>query len=431
MHNISTSAALYIHWPFCKKKCPYCDFNSHVREGVDHAAWRAALLREMGYWHARAPEKTITSIFFGGGTPSLMEATTVEALINEAYKLWPTAAGGCEITLEANPTSVEAAKFAALKTAGVNRVSLGVQSLKPESLKFLGREHSASEALEAVALAAKTFARYSFDLIYALPNQTLDEWENELREALTYARGHLSLYQLTIEENTAFHHAYHVGKSFQLPEDSLAAEMYQRTQEIMEDAGLPAYEISNHASAGQESRHNLSYWRSNSYFGIGPGAHGRVVGPHPRGGWFGVGASEAPTANHNAPLLTSPHRGEEHLSPITCHLPPPSRLATRTQKSPERWLDLVQQSGHGVEEELTLTTPERAEEIVLMGLRLREGINLAHQRTDVAAYLTTLWADGRLDMLVREGLIEASPTQLRATPRGMLVLNRVIEALLA
>jgi oxygen-independent coproporphyrinogen-3 oxidase len=388
LHNISTSAALYIHWPFCKKKCPYCDFNSHVRDGVDHAAWRAALLREMGYWHARAPDKTITSIFFGGGTPSLMEATTVEALINEAYKLWPTAAGGCEITLEANPTSVEAAKFAALKTAGVNRVSLGVQSLKPESLKFLGREHSASEALEAVALAAKTFARYSFDLIYALPNQTLDEWEKELREALTYARGHLSLYQLTIEENTAFHHAYHVGKSFQLPEDSLAAEMYQRTQEIMGNAGLPAYEISNHASAGQESRHNLSYWRSDSYFGIGPGAHGRVDVAQ-------------------------------------------NRLATRTQKSPERWLDLVQQFGHGVEEELTLTTAERAEEIVLMGLRLKEGVNLAQQRADVAVYLTHLWTDGRLDMLMREGLIDASTAQLRATPRGMLVLNRVIEALLA
>jgi coproporphyrinogen III oxidase-like Fe-S oxidoreductase len=262
-----------------------------------------------------------------------------------------------------------------------------VQSLKPESLKFLGREHSASEALEAVALAAKTFARYSFDLIYALPNQTLGEWENELKEALTYANGHLSLYQLAIEENTAFHHAYHVGKSFQLPEDSLAAEMYQRTQEIMGEAGLPAYEISNHAAAGNESRHNLSYWRSNSYFGIGPGAHGRVDVAQ-------------------------------------------NRLATRTQKSPERWLDAVQQFGHGVEEELTLTTPERAEEIILMGLRLREGINLAHQRTDVASYLTTLWADGRLDMLVREGLIEASPAHIRATPRGMLVLNKVIEALL-
>lgn len=386
--RLTTSAALYIHWPFCKKKCPYCDFNSHVREGVDQQAWRDALLREMRYWHARAPGKTITSIFFGGGTPSLMPPETVEALINEAHVLWPTITGGCEITLEANPTSVEAANFAALKSAGVNRVSLGVQSLNEASLKFLSREHSAREALAAVALAAKTFERYSFDLIYALPNQTLDAWEKELREALSHARGHLSLYQLTIEENTAFHHAYHVGKSFALPEDSLAAELYQCTQEIMEAAGLPAYEISNHAAAGQESRHNLSYWRSASYFGIGPGAHGRVdcVG---------------------------------------------ERLATRTQKSPERWLDAVRQCGHGVEEELALTIAERAEEIILMGLRLREGISLAHQRADVVAYLTQLWADGRMEPLVREGLLVASENHLRATRRGMLVLNKVIESLLA
>lgn len=393
MDNASTEksrpqgAALYVHWPFCKKKCPYCDFNSHVRDGIDHAVWRTALLREMGYWHARAPEKTITSIFFGGGTPSLMEPSTVAALIEEANRLWGLDAA-CEITLEANPTSVEAAKFAALKTAGVNRVSLGVQSLKPESLKFLGREHSANEALEAVALAARTFDRYSFDLIYALPNQSLSDWEKELREALTYARGHLSLYQLTIEENTAFHHAYHVGKSFQLPEDSLAAELYTLTQEIMESAGLPAYEISNHASAGNESRHNLSYWRSDSYFGIGPGAHGRVdiAG---------------------------------------------NRLATRTQKSPENWLHAVQQLGHAVEEELTLTMPERAEETILMGLRLAEGVNLNALRADVASHLTALWADGRVERLIDQGMLDATPNRLRATPRGMLVLNRVIEELLA
>jgi putative oxygen-independent coproporphyrinogen III oxidase len=446
------SAALYIHWPFCKKKCPYCDFNSHVREGVDHAAWRAAMLREMGYWHARAPEKTITSIFFGGGTPSLMEATTVEALINEAYKLWPTAAGGCEITLEANPTSVEAAKFAALKAAGVNRVSLGVQSLRPESLAFLGREHTASEALEAVALAAKTFDRYSFDLIYALPNQTLGEWENELREALTYASGHLSLYQLTIEENTAFHHAYHVGKSFQLPEDSLAAEMYTLTQRIMEEAGLPAYEISNHASAGQESRHNLSYWRSDSYFGIGPGAHGRVD-LHKGHNDYCV-PLEKPEANSDAAreinLYNSMAVGgsyqkghNNHCVPFaqpfaqplplasSHHASPRARLATRTQKSPERWLDAVQRCGHGVEEELALCVSERAEEAILMGLRLREGVNLAALPPDISATLAARWADGRVERLVAQGLLEASRTTLCATPRGMLVLNTVIEALLA
>ncbi len=358
-----------------------------MRDGIDHAAWRAALLRELGYWHARAPEKSITSIFFGGGTPSLMEPATVAALIDEADKLWGLDSA-CEITLEANPTSVEAAKFVTLREAGVNRVSLGVQSLKPASLQFLGREHSTGEALDAIALAAKTFPRYSFDLIYALPGQTLALWEAELREALIYARGHLSLYQLTIEENTAFHHAYHVGKSFQLPEESLAAELYQLTQQIMTEAGLPAYEISNHAAPGEESRHNLSYWQSDSYIGIGPGAHGRVDI-----------ASE--------------------------------RLATRTLKSPERWLDAAQQSGHGLEEELILTTPESAEEIILMGLRLPQlGVDLSTQRADVTSYLTHLWSDGRIEKLVQQNMLVASPTHLRVTPHGQLVLNRVIEELL-
>lgn len=384
----ASSAALYIHWPFCKKKCPYCDFNSHVRDTVDQTAWRDGLLRELRYWHARAPEKTITSIFFGGGTPSLMEPATVEALISEAAKLWGLDAN-CEITLEANPTSVEAAKFAALKTAGVNRVSLGVQSLKPESLAFLGREHSAREALDAVALAAKTFSRYSFDLIYALPNQTLSEWEKELKEALRHARGHLSLYQLTIEENTAFHHAYHVGKSFQLPEDSLAAELYMLTQSIMEDAGLPAYEISNHASTGNESRHNLTYWQSGSYIGIGPGAHGRVD-----------------IANE--------------------------RLAARAQKSPERWLDATQHFGHGVEEELSLNVQEHAEEIILMGLRLpKMGVDLTTLSADVVHYLNNLWADGRVEKLVQQNMLARTQTHLYTTRQGQLVLNSVIEKLLA
>ena len=378
----SSSAALYIHWPFCKKKCPYCDFNSHVREGVDHLAWREALLKEMRYWHDRAPQHRISSIFFGGGTPSLMEPSTVAALIEEAGKLWGLDAN-CEITLEANPTSVEAAKFRDLASAGVNRVSLGVQSLRAESLQFLGREHTACEALEAITLAREIVPRYSFDLIYALPNQTLEGWETELREALTHARGHLSLYQLTIEENTAFHHAYHVDKQFKLPEDSLAADMYALTQSIMHDAGLPAYEVSNHAAAGQESRHNLAYWRGECYFGIGPGAHGRVD--------FADG----------------------------------TRRATRNLKSPERWL-----SGNGLEEEITLTTTERAEEKILMGLRLNAGFSLNRLRVNEAAYLTNLWADGRVDALVEQGMLVATPQQLIATPAAMPVLNYVIQKLL-
>ena len=380
-------AALYVHWPFCKKKCPYCDFNSHVREGVDHGAWRAALLRELQYWHHRAPEKRITSIFFGGGTPSLMEPATVAAIIEETDRLWGIDSA-CEITLEANPTSVEADKFGALATAGVNRVSLGVQSLKPASLAFLGREHSAREALDAISLAANIFPRYSFDLIYALPDQTLQQWEAELREALAYTRGHLSLYQLTIEENTAFHHAYHVGKSFALPEESLAAELYQLTQQIMDGAGLPAYEISNHATPGQASRHNLFYWQSDSYFGIGPGAHGRVD-----------------------------IAGE--------------RLATRDLKSPERWLDAAQKFGHGLEEELTLTTAERAEEIILMGLRLPHlGVDIAAMRPEIAAYLSTLWRDGRVERLVQQHMLQVTGQHIRVTPQGQLVLNSIIETLL-
>lgn len=393
----ASSAALYIHWPFCKKKCPYCDFNSHVREGVDHAAWRAALLREMGYWHARAPHLRIGSIFFGGGTPSLMEAETVAAVIEEAQRLWPPplltspqkGEERIEITLEANPTSVEAEKFHAFRAAGVNRVSLGVQSLRPESLAFLGREHSAGEALSAVALAAEIFPRYSFDLIYALPNQTLNAWENELKEALTHARGHLSLYQLTIEENTAFHHAYHIGKSFQLPEEGIAADLYALTQSIMEGAGLPAYEISNHATPGQESLHNLAYWRGHSYVGIGPGAHGRV------------------------------------------NVAPDTRLATNNLKSPERWLESVARLGHGLAEETALTTEQRAEEKILMGLRLpREGIDLATLPAPELTNLTTRWADGRLEPLITHGLIEKTGSTLRATDRGIPVLNSIIEQLL-
>jgi putative oxygen-independent coproporphyrinogen III oxidase len=380
--------AVYIHWPFCKKKCPYCDFNSHVRERVEQDAWRTALLKELRYWHGRAPLHEVTSIFFGGGTPSLMPPETVRALIDEVRQLWSTAPD-IEITLEANPTSVEAEKFAALRQAGVNRVSLGVQSLQAESLKFLGREHSATEARAAIALARELFPRYSFDLIYALPGQTLGDWEAELREALTLSRGHLSLYQLTIEENTAFHHAYHVTKSFALPEENLAASLYERTQEIMGAAGLPAYEISNHAAPGQESRHNQSYWRSDAYLGIGPGAHGRVT------------------------------RGSE-------------RISTRNLKSPERWLERTTHDGNGLEEETILTAAERAEEKLLMGLRLvGEGCNLARLDEDERSYLTHLWRDGRVEALVQQGMLQRQGELLTATAQGRLLLNTITAQLLA
>lgn len=374
--------ALYVHWPFCKKKCPYCDFNSHVRAQVDYAAWQSALLRELRYWRQRVAGNAISSIFFGGGTPSLMPPGIVAALIAEVRALWP-ASGDIEITLEANPTSVEAANFAVLREAGVNRVSLGVQSLRAESLAFLGREHSADEALEAVALARAIFPRYSFDLIYALPGQTLAGWETELRAALPHARGHLSLYQLTIEANTAFHHQYHVAKSFALPEDDLAADLYALTQSILRDAGMPAYEISNHAAPGQESRHNLSYWRSDAYLGIGPGAHGRVN-----------------------------IEGQ--------------RYATHTLKSPERWLEQVQKQGHGLEEETLLTPLERDEERVLMGLRLvQEGLDMAALQPDLQAQLLQ-----RSKKLVAEGLLQQNGHRLYATASGQPVLNALIAALL-
>ncbi|MFM9889266.1 MAG: radical SAM family heme chaperone HemW [Rickettsiales bacterium] len=386
-------SALYIHWPFCKKKCPYCDFNSHVREGVDHARWRAALVRELEYWHARVPDFQLNSLFFGGGTPSLMAPETAAALIARAQQLW-SHDEAMEITLEANPTSVEAEKFVQLRAAEVNRLSLGIQSLRPEALAFLGREHSADEARAAIALAQKIFPRYTFDLIYALPGQTLEGWEQELRAALKLARDHLSLYQLTIEENTAFHHAYHVDKAFTLPSEELAAEFYALTQRVMEEAGLPAYEISNHARAGHESQHNLCYWRSEAYLGIGPGAHGRV--DVPASGLLG----------------------------------PPQRLATRNLKSPERWLEQVERMGHGLEEETPLSVAERAEETVLMGLRLHEGIALGRLRADERAYLENLWRDGRLQRLQDEGLLEATNDCLRATPRGSLLLNALIEQVL-
>jgi putative oxygen-independent coproporphyrinogen III oxidase len=381
--------AIYIHWPFCKKKCPYCDFNSHVRDAIDAEGWRQALIRELLYWQPLTHNHRVTSIFFGGGTPSLMPPAILAALIDTVRESW-NCASDIEITMEANPTSVESVNFAAAAKAGVNRLSLGVQSLRPEALKFLGREHSESEARSAIALAAEHFPRYSFDLIYALPGQTLDAWKTELREALTYARGHLSLYQLTIEENTAFHHQYHHDQAFTLPEESLAAEMYELTQRIMEEAGLPAYEISNHAASGHESRHNLSYWRGESYLGIGAGAHGRLD--------IGDGA----------------------------------RLATRNLKSPERWLEQTQRLGHGLEENTPLDAATQTEEKLLMGLRLiREGLNLKSLHEDERALLLPRLASNRLKKLQDEHLITYENECLCVTPKGALLLNAITAALSA
>jgi putative oxygen-independent coproporphyrinogen III oxidase len=332
MENI----AVYIHWPFCRKKCPYCDFNSHVSNAVNHQDWRNAYAQEIEYYAGLLGRRKVTSIFFGGGTPSLMEPETVAHVIKIIGDYWDIN-HTCEITLEANPTSIEAGKFIDFRGAGVNRVSVGIQSLRDEALKFLGREHSASEALKALAIANNVFDRVSFDLIYARPNQTMKDWQTELNEAITYAKGHLSLYQLTIEDGTQFKIMREKGQLQELDYD-IAGDMYTMTADMMVAANMPAYEISNYACEGQESRHNLTYWRYQDYVGIGPGAHGRLT------------------------------------------LPDGQKVATRTHKSPDKWMADVFGKGHGARPYEYLSAHDQMQEKLMMGLRLREGIDFASLR---------------------------------------------------
>ncbi len=382
--------ALYVHWPFCLSKCPYCDFNSHVRDTVDHGRWRAALLRELDHFADRTPERTVGSIFFGGGTPSLMEPATVAAVIDRAAARWPLA-DDVEITLEANPTSAEAQAFAGFAAAGVNRASLGVQALDDAALSFLGRRHSSAEALAAVALAARHFPRYSFDLIYARPGQAVAAWAAELRRALGYAGGHLSVYQLTIEPGTAFHARYASG-ALVPPDEETQAALYETTQAVLDDAGLPAYEVSNHARPGAESRHNLTYWRYGDYVGIGPGAHGR---------------------------LTDRRDGA------------PSRLATRTHRAPEIWLDGVERFGHAERPRVAIDRATRLTELLMMGLRLAEGVPHARVHAETGLALADQIDTGALKRLVAGGFVAPDPDRLRATAAGRQRLNAVLAALLA
>ncbi len=386
-----TPLAVYIHWPFCRAKCPYCDFNSHVREQVEQDRWRAALITELEYMAKHLPPHAVTSIFFGGGTPSLMPAETVAALIERVNTLFP-AENEPEITLEANPTSSEAESFAALARVGVNRISLGVQSLRAEGLRFLGREHSAGEALHAVELAATHMKRYSFDMIYARPGQTTADWEAELREALPYIDGHSSLYQLTIEEETPFAR-FHAAGSFTLPEDDAAAEMYALSAEILREKGLLPYEISNYATPGQECFHNVSIWRGMSYLGIGPGAHGRC--------------------------FYTPDQFAEDSSQLH---------ATRMLKSPERWLSQVEKHGHGIENAAAVSDTERFEERILMGLRLTEGMALAdlHPTTLSQALLNS----DRLATFMKDGVMERNDAHIRITEKGRLLQEHITHALL-
>lgn len=379
---------IYVHWPFCAAKCPYCDFNSHVRmQGVDQQRFVAGFAREMASLRQRTGPRQVSSIFLGGGTPSLMEPSTVDAVLQAINWNW-TIKPDAEITMEANPSSVEAERFRGYRAAGVNRLSLGVQALDDAELKRLGRLHDVAQALSAIGLAREIFPRLSFDLIYARPGQTLEAWQSELHRAIDLAADHLSLYQLTIEEGTAFHRLYTAGK-LTLPEPEVAADLYDLTQQVTKARGLPAYEISNHAVPGAESQHNLLYWRYDEYAGFGPGAHGRFI------------PDQADRAEH-------------------------TRLVTMTEKLPERWLELVESRGHGVVEEEKLTLDEQADEMLLMGLRLYEGLDL-HRYEALAGHAL----DGQtLARLQQQGLIEpVGNARLRATASGRIVLDHVITAL--
>jgi putative oxygen-independent coproporphyrinogen III oxidase len=370
---------VYVHWPFCAAKCPYCDFNSHVRhQPVDQERFAAAFAAELATMRARTGPRTVTSVFLGGGTPSLMKPQTVSAVLDAIARHW-TVPAGIEVTLEANPSSVEAERFRGYRAAGVNRVSLGVQALNDADLKFLGRLHNVGEALQAIGLAREIFPRLSFDLIYARPRQTPQAWEKELEEAIGHAADHLSLYQLTIEEGTPFH-ALHAAKKFAIPDGDHAADLYAITQEITAARGLPAYEVSNHARPGAESRHNLTYWRYGEYVGVGPGAHGRFV----EGG---------------------------------------RRVVTIAERMPETWANLVEARGHGIVDGELLSRSEEADEFLLMGLRLAEGIDLARYEALSGRAL----ASNRLSILQGEGLVApVGNSRLRATPQGMIVLDAVV-----
>jgi putative oxygen-independent coproporphyrinogen III oxidase len=375
---------VYIHWPFCLSKCPYCDFNSHVRHArIDEQRYVRAFTAEIAATALRVPARTVSTIFFGGGTPSLMQPATVGAILDAIGKHWPVAKDA-EVTLEANPTSVEATRFKGYRAAGVNRVSLGVQALDDDVLKSLGRTHTADEALAAVAIARGAFERYSFDLIYARQGQAPQAWAAELKRAIAEAGEHLSLYQLTIEPDTPFHTLHASGK-LTVPDEDSARALYDTTQSVCDAAGLPAYEISNHARPGAECRHNLVYWRAHEYAGIGPGAHGRLD-----------------------------IDGERH--------------ATVTERRPEAWLMRVESLGHGVVGDDTLLRSQMADEFLLMGLRLAEGIDPARYERLAGRALDPR----RIRILQQEGAIELTPGgKLRVTQSGFPVLDAVVADLAA
>jgi oxygen-independent coproporphyrinogen-3 oxidase len=361
---------VYIHWPFCKSKCPYCDFNSHVQEVIPYQTWANAYIKELQHFQGILKNKVVTSIFIGGGTPSLAEPFIFEAIFKALAKI-TTLAQDVEITLEANPSSIDAPKFKEFASIGINRISIGIQSLMDSSLKFLGRNHSASEALKAIETAAKYFKRYSFDLIYALPGHTINSWKAELKQALKLVSSHISLYQLTIEKGTQFHKDFQ-NKKFTMPSNELSAEFYEVTTNIMEQANLPSYEVSNYAQAGEECRHNMSYWRYQDYIGIGPGAHGRYT-----------------------------NNGQ--------------KIATTMIYSPNQWLKAVNEAGQGLQKSTSLSYQESLQEKIIMGLRLQEGIDK-----------NLLLQNPKFSTLNNEGLLEINCKQVRTTRKGRLFLDYIL-----
>ncbi|WP_300033030.1 radical SAM family heme chaperone HemW [uncultured Roseobacter sp.] len=373
---------LYIHWPYCEAKCPYCDFNSHVSRRIDQQAWRMAYLSELRRLAAETSGRVLHSVFFGGGTPSLMDPDTVAEVIAEIGRFWP-AANDLEITLEANPGSVEAARFRAYRDGGVNRISMGIQALNDDDLRRLGRIHTASEAMKAFDIARSTFERVSFDLIYARQGQNLADWRSELTRALDMAVDHLSLYQLTIEQGTAFGDRYNAGKLKGLPDDDLSADLYAMTRDICGENGMPAYEVSNHARDGAQSRHNLVYWRYGDYAGIGPGAHGRLT------------------------------RG-------------PDRLATECWSNPDKWLNAVA-PGTSEKPRQVLTRSDQASELLLMGLRLREGVSLSRY----AALAGQELSQAAIAELTEIGMLRMAQDRIIVSDQGFMVLNAVISRLLS
>ncbi|MCK0097233.1 radical SAM family heme chaperone HemW [Yoonia sp. F2084L] len=372
---------LYIHWPFCQAKCPYCDFNSHVVAQIDQRAWADAYVSEIARIGAETEGRVLRSVFFGGGTPSLMDPDVVDAILTKIRATWPIA-NDIEVTLEANPTSVEAGRFAGYRDAGVNRVSMGVQALNDADLKALGRLHSASEAMQAFDIARSVFDRVSFDLIYARQGQTLKDWEAELRQALGLAVDHLSLYQLTIEDGTAFGDRYAAGKLRGLPDDDVAADMYALTQGVCEDTGFAGYEVSNHARPGCESTHNKIYWKYGDYAGIGPGAHGRLT----LGG---------------------------------------TRFATEAPRAPAAWLSQVRQTGNGDLCRDVLSLDDQFAEFLLMGMRLRDGVSVAR-----FSQLSDNILINKINGLVEIGMLEYNTETLRLSQQGYPVLNAVLRKLL-